>query len=115
MKIAVSYQANEVFQHFGQSPSFKFYVIEGKTVKSTTIEETNGTGHRDLIPWLKARGVNIVLCGGIGQMAVDLLAEAGIACVGGVMGKADEAVTSYLADTLHPEYTPHCGCHDEKK
>jgi len=115
MRIAVSYEANEVFQHFGQSPSFKFYDIEDKMVKNTTIEATNGTGHRDLIPWLKARNVNVVLCGGIGQMAVDLLSEAGIATMGGVTGDSDAAVKSYLAGTLHPLFTPHCGCHEEKK
>jgi len=28
MKIAVSFEKEEVFQHFGQTPSFKFYQIE---------------------------------------------------------------------------------------
>jgi predicted Fe-Mo cluster-binding NifX family protein len=115
MKIAVSYENEMVFQHFGQSPSFKFYEVEGQKVSPSSIEKTNGTGHRDLIPWLKDRGANLVLCGGVGQMAVDLLKEAGIECIGGVTGTADEAVKNYLAGTLSSDYVPHCGCHGEGK
>lgn len=114
MRIAVSYENEEVFQHFGQSPSFKIYDLEDKKVVSSKVEATNGTGHRDLIPWLKERKVEVLICGGIGGMAIDLLSEAGIACCAGVTGKADSAVSQFLADSLVGVSTPTCTCHDEK-
>jgi predicted DNA-binding protein (UPF0251 family)/predicted Fe-Mo cluster-binding NifX family protein len=114
MKIAVSYENEEVFQHFGQSPSFKFYEIKNKKVVATQVEATAGVGHRDLIPWLQERNVNVLICGGIGGMAIDLLKEAGIACYAGVMGEADEAVQQFLADQLVSVSTPTCDCHDGK-
>lgn len=112
MKIAVSYQNEEVFQHFGQSPAFKFYDISNKKIAATSIEETNGTGHRDLIPWLKSRKTDLVICGGVGGMAIELMKEAGITCLGGVMGKADEVVKAYLNGTLLASAEPTCDCHD---
>jgi predicted Fe-Mo cluster-binding NifX family protein len=112
MRIAVSYENEEVFQHFGQSPAFKFYDIENKKVTATSIEETKGTGHRDLIPWLKLRQTDLVLCGGIGGMAIELMKEAGMDCLGGVSGKADAAVKAYLDGTLVASNEPTCDCHD---
>jgi predicted DNA-binding protein (UPF0251 family)/predicted Fe-Mo cluster-binding NifX family protein len=114
MKIAVSYENEQVFQHFGQSPSFKLYEIKDKKVRATQVEATAGVGHRDLIPWLQERHVNVLICGGIGGMAIDLLKEAGIACYAGVMGQADEAVQQFLADQLVSVSTPTCDCHDGK-
>jgi predicted DNA-binding protein (UPF0251 family)/predicted Fe-Mo cluster-binding NifX family protein len=114
MRIAVSYENEEVFQHFGQSPSFKIYDIKDKKVISSSVEATHGVGHRDLIPWLKERKVEVLICGGIGGMAIDLLNEAGIACFAGVMGKADSAIDQFLVNSLASVSTPTCNCHDEK-
>ena len=114
MRIAVSYENEEVFQHFGQSPSFKIYDIKDKKVVSSSVEATHGVGHRDLIPWLKERKVEVLICGGIGGMAIDLLSEAGIACYAGVTGKADSVVGQFLANSLVSVSTPTCDCHDEK-
>ena len=35
MKVAVTYENGEVFQHFGHSEAFKLYEVEGGEVKST--------------------------------------------------------------------------------
>lgn len=112
MKIAVSFENEEVFQHFGQTPSFKFYLIEKGKVAATNVESTNGTGHKDLIPWLKSRKVDTLICGGIGEMAISLLKENGIACTAGVEGPADEAVKRLLAGELECVCEPTCDCHD---
>jgi predicted DNA-binding protein (UPF0251 family)/predicted Fe-Mo cluster-binding NifX family protein len=114
MRIAVSYDNEEVFQHFGQSPSFKIYDIQSKKVAAAKVEATGGVSHRDLIPWLQERKVEVLICGGIGGMAIDLLAEAGIACYAGVTGSADLAVRQFLADSLVSVSAPTCTCHDEK-
>ena len=45
MKIAVTYENGNIFQHFGHTAQFKVYeVAEGKVV-SEQILDTNGSGH----------------------------------------------------------------------
>ena len=45
MKIAVTYENGNVFQHFGHTEQFKVYeILQGKIVH-TQIVSTNGTGH----------------------------------------------------------------------
>ena len=45
MKIAVTYENGNVFQHFGRTEQFKIYeILQGKIVKSQIVS-TNGNGH----------------------------------------------------------------------
>ena len=76
MKIAVSYENGQVFQHFGHSAQFKFYETEGHQILSTVVLSTNGQGHGALVGFLVQHGANIVLCGGIGAGAQNALAQA---------------------------------------
>ena len=45
MKVAVTYENGEVFQHFGRTPQFKIYEIENGEVKSSKVIDTGETGH----------------------------------------------------------------------
>ena len=47
MKVAVTYENGEVFQHFGRTPQFKVYEISDGKVDSGEVIDTNGTGHGD--------------------------------------------------------------------
>ena len=47
MKVAVTYENGEVFQHFGRTPQFKVYEIADGKVDSGEVIDTNGTGHGD--------------------------------------------------------------------
>ena len=66
MKVAVTYENGEVFQHFGHSEAFKLYEVEGGEVKSSEVVPTNGSGHGALAGFLRERGVEVLICGGIG-------------------------------------------------
>ena len=78
MKIAVTYENGEIFQHFGHTEQFKVYdVADGKVVSSRVVS-TNGSGHGALAGFLSAHKVDCLLCGGIGGGAQAALAEAGI-------------------------------------
>lgn len=108
MKIAVTYENGDVFQHFGHTMQFKIYEVEdGKIIKSAVID-TNGNGHGALAGFLSAHGVDVLLCGGIGMGAQNALAEAGIKLYGGVFGDADIAVAAYLGGNL--VYNPNVKC-----
>ena len=65
MKIAVTYENGQVFQHFGHTEQFKIYeAAEGKVV-SARVVETGGSGHGALAGFLRGLGVDTLICGGI--------------------------------------------------
>lgn len=108
MKIAVTYENGNVFQHFGRTEQFKIYeILQGKIVKSQIVS-TNGNGHGALAGILSEQKVDTLICGGIGAGAQTALANAGIQLYGGVSGNADAAVEQLLAGTL--AYNPDVQC-----
>ena len=100
MKIAVTYENGQVFQHFGHTAQFKLYDVENGTVASSQVVDTNGSGHGALAGFLKDRQVDALICGGIGGGAQMALAEAGIRLYAGCQGDADTRVAELLAGTL---------------
>lgn len=126
MKIAVTYENGDVFQHFGHTEQFKVYETENGKILSSSVIGTDGNGHGALAGMLKNMGINTLICGGIGEGAKRALEESGIKFYGGVSGSADMAVSSLLNGTLsfnpditcnhhneHHEHSEHCGgnCH----
>ena len=100
MKIAVTYENGQVFQHFGHTAQFKLYDVENGTVASSQVVDTNGSGHGALAGFLKDHQVDALICGGIGGGAQMALAEAGIRLYAGCQGDADTRVAELLAGTL---------------
>lgn len=100
MKIAVTYENGNVFQHFGHTEAFKIYTVEDKEIISSEVVETAGSGHGALAGFLTAHQVDVLICGGIGGGAKMALAQVGIQLMGGVTGSTDDAVAAYLAGKL---------------
>lgn len=113
MKIAVTYENGQVFQHFGHTEQFKVYEVENGQVSETKVVDTNGSGHGALAGILQELGVEVLICGGIGAGAQQALAEAGIQLYGGVSGNTDNAVQAFLSDTLSYNPDVRCSHHDE--
>ena len=111
MKLAVTYDNEQVFQHFGHTEFFKIYTIEDQAVKESEVVSTNGSGHGALAGFLKEHQVNALICGGIGGGAKAALATAGIALYAGVTGNADEQVKSFLLGTLNHNPNTECNHH----
>ena len=114
MKVAVTYENGEVFQHFGRTPQFKVYEIADGKVDSSEVIDTNGTGHGALAGFLKDLGAEVMICGGIGGGAISAMAEAGIKVYAGASGSADDAVASYIAGTLPESGDATCDHHDHE-
>ena len=74
MKIAVTYENGQVFQHFGHTEEFKVYDTEDKKILSSQVVGTGGSGHEALAVFLKNLGVKVLICGGIGGGARTALA-----------------------------------------
>lgn len=108
MKIAVTYEDGQIFQHFGHTAQFKVYEAQDGKILSSQIVDTNGSGHGALAGFLAAQGVDTLICGGIGGGAQMALAEANIRLLGGVQGDADAAVKAFLAGSL--VYNPDVKC-----
>lgn len=114
MKIAVTYENGNVFQHFGHSEQFKIYEIADGQITKEQVISTNGSGHGALSGLLANEGVEALICGGIGGGAIAALEEAGIKLYGGVTGNADQAVKDLLAGTLTFQAAPHCDHHEHE-
>lgn len=48
MRIAVTYENGDVFQHFGHTEEFKIYEVENGQVVSSHVISSNGSGHPSL-------------------------------------------------------------------
>ena len=122
MKIAVTYDNGTVFQHFGRTEFFKVYEVEDGKILSSEVIGSNGTGHGALAGLLADRGIDVLICGGIGGGAQSALAEAGVELCAGTQGDVDQAVEAYLNGELvssgancdHHHGEEHsCGDHEE--
>ena len=123
MKIAVTYDNGNVFQHFGKTENFKVYEVEDDKVVSSEVIGSNGTGHGALAGLLAEQGINVLIRGGIGEGAQTALTEAGIEMVAGAQGNTDDVVEAYLKGELvstgancdhhHHEEGHSCGSHEE--
>lgn len=112
MKIAVTYENGQIFQHFGHTAEFKFYDVENGVITKEEVVSTNGNGHGALAGFLSANHVDTLICGGIGGGAKTALAEAGIKLFGGASGSADDAVKALLSGTLMFDPDIKCSHHD---
>ena len=120
MKIAVTYDNGNVFQHFGKTEYFKIYEVEENKVVSSEVMSSNGSGHGALAGLLADSSVDVLICGGIGGGAQSALAEAGVELCAGAQGNTDEVVEAYLRGELvnsgvncnhHHEEGHSCGDH----
>lgn len=123
MKIAVTYDNGNIFQHFGKTEFFKVYEVEDNKVVSSEVIGSNGVGHGALAGLLADQAVDVLICGGIGGGAQAALEEAGVELCAGAEGDTDQAVEAYLRGELissgancdhhHHEEGHSCGGHEE--
>ena len=112
MRIAVTYENGQIFQHFGHTEQFKIYDISDNVIVAEELVFTMGSGHGALAGFLSMNRVDVLICGGIGGGAQTALAQAGIKLYGGVSGDADEAVRAYLAGSLSFNPDVMCNHHE---
>lgn len=121
MRIAVTYENGQVFQHFGHTQEFKLYEVEDGKVVSSEIIGSDGQGHGALAGLLSNKSIDVLICGGIGGGAQAALSEQGIELCAGASGDVDAAVEAYLKGELvnsgvncnHHGEGHSCGDHEE--
>ena len=77
MKIAVTYENGQVFQHFGHCENFKIYDVNDGMITDSQVVSAAGSGHGALAGFLKDRGVDNQIIGGKGACARAAQSESG--------------------------------------
>ena len=113
MRIAVTYENGQVFQHFGHCARFKLYDVSGGEVTAARVVDAAGSGHGALAGFLKDHGADALICGGIGGGARAALAGAGITLYPGASGDADACVAALLDGSLNYQPDIQCSHHHE--
>ena len=62
MRIAVTYENGQIFQHFGHTEQFKVYDLEDNKIVNTQVVDTNGQGHGALAGFLNSTDIDVLIC-----------------------------------------------------
>ena len=108
MKIAVTCENNQVFQHFGHTPGFAVFEIADGKVVSEKMLSSGSSGHGALATLLALEQIEVLICGGIGGGAINALGNAGIKVIGGAEGDVRCVAENYAAGTLQVRENFHC-------
>jgi predicted Fe-Mo cluster-binding NifX family protein len=104
MKIAVPVTGtNQVDSHFGHCEFYSIFTISEKNeiTHIKTIPSVQGCGCKSNIASVLADdGVTIMLAGGIGGGAINVLYNSGIDVIRGCSGDAQEAVKNYISGEI---------------
>lgn len=113
MKLAVTFSDGEVFGHFGKTEEFKIYEISDGKIISSTVKNTGGRGHGDIVNFLKEENIDALICGGLGNGAKNLIEANGIRLYSGITGSADKAAEEFAAGRLSRCTDANCKEHDD--
>ena len=103
-KIAIPVNGNnQLEEHFGQCDFYEIYTIsdENSIINIQTLASEQGCGCKSNIASVLAEhGVTIMLAGGIGNGAINVLNNCNIQVIRGCSGKPVDLITNYLNGTI---------------
>lgn len=111
MKIAVTCENHQVFQHFGHTPGFAVFEAENGQIISEKLLSSGESGHGALAMLLAQEKVDVLICGGIGGGAINALRQAFILVVGGAEGDVREVAEAFLNNSLKLRENFRCSHH----
>lgn len=101
-RIAIPSAGSLVNGHFGRSQAFTLFDIVDSKV--TGVEVLDATGfehqHEGIAQLLQAKGVEAIICGGIGPGAISGLEAAGLEVLRGADGPVRQVADDYANGTL---------------
>jgi predicted Fe-Mo cluster-binding NifX family protein len=103
MRIAIPMADGRLAQHFGHCEKFALVDVDPVTKEITASTEVEAPEHQPglLPPWLKERGVNLIIAGGMGSRAHSLFQAASIEVLTGALAEtAAILVRQYLDGKL---------------
>ncbi len=103
MRIAIPISTGKLCMHFGHCEQFALIDVDPMTKQILQKESIQAPDHQPgLLPvWLKEKGVNMVIAGGMGSRAQNIFVQNGIKVIAGVScDETEKLVEDYLAGTL---------------
>jgi len=104
MKIAIPIQSNKkIGDHFGHCESYNVFTVSesNEIIEVQNLKSAEGCGCKsDIAQVLALQGVTVMLAGGIGNGAINVLNNAGIKVIRGCSGDAEEVVKQYIAGSI---------------
>lgn len=110
--VAVTYENGEVFQHFGKTSEFKLFEIVDNKIVAEEIIGNGGFGHGSLAGYLKDNNVSVLICGGIGSGAINMLGSEGIKVFPGASGSVDTVIQNYINGKMCASAECTCKSHE---
>lgn len=101
-KIAIPTEGEIVNGHFGRSQAFTIFEIGNGQVLNQELMDTHGFEHQHagIAQLLKSKGVETVICGGIGPGAIQGLESNGLEVLRGASGSTQDVAESYANGTF---------------
>jgi len=103
MKIAIPTHEYKVDEHFGHCEYYTIYTIDNdkKITNTEKLKSPEGCGCKSNIgPILSSMGVTLMLAGGIGEGAINVLNYNGIEVLRGCSGDVDRVVNDFINNKL---------------
>jgi predicted Fe-Mo cluster-binding NifX family protein len=114
VKIAIPVEGERLCGHFGQCTRFAFFDVDPSSGQIVARNDLPAPEHQPgvLPQWLSEQGTSVVIAGGIGARACDLLEANQVIVISGAPEDDPRAlVTSYLGGGLSPDANS-CTNHD---
>ncbi|MEI8388290.1 MAG: NifB/NifX family molybdenum-iron cluster-binding protein [bacterium] len=114
MKIAIPTENDKLCAHFGSCKLFTFIEVDETSNKiiSKETKKPEGHCHEYMSPWVSENGATIVIAGGMGIPAQEMLKQQGIkVIVGAPIEEPEKLVLDYLNGALKTvSNSCSCGC-----
>lgn len=96
-KIAIPTNGEDVDPHFGRAAGFTVFEIDGSQARFLELLSATGLQHQHegLASMFKNKGVEALVCGGIGGGMINGLKAVGIEVVSGASGKVADVAGQY--------------------
>lgn len=114
MRIAISTDSGRVALHFGRCPQYTIVDVEDGEAKNMKVIDNPGHSPGFLPTYLKDLGVKCIICGGIGQRAIENFKNYGIEVISGVIGNVNDIIKQFLDGSLKGGESLCNKSHDEK-
>ena len=100
MRIAIPMAGGHLAQHFGHCEKFALIDVDPDTRQITATSEVEAPEHQPglLPPWLKERGVTLVIAGGMGSRAHSLFQASAIEVLTGAAEESPEVLVRQYLD-----------------
>ena len=99
-KIAIPSDGDQFARHFGRCPEYTIFEVEDNEIKNKKVISNPGHEPGYLPRFLNEKGVDCVICSGMGRRAQQLFDENNINVVVGINGDVDSKVRDYVEGEL---------------